>query len=47
MDWFAGDFGGKKGIRRIIRTFLQKNIDGYRITYKPYNWDEVLHNFSE
>jgi hypothetical protein len=47
MDWFAGDFGGKKGIRKIINKFLQKDIDGYRIKYNPYNWDEVLHNFSE
>ena len=47
MDWFAGDFGGKKGIRRIIKEFLQTDIEGYRIKYKTYNWDELLHNFSE
>lgn len=47
MDWFAGDFGGKKGIRRIVNKFLNQNIDGYKIKYSPYNWDELLHNFSE
>ena len=47
MNWFKSDFGGKKGIRRIVKEFLQKDIDGYKIKYKPYNWDELLHNFSE
>ncbi len=45
MDWFIGDFGGKKGIRRIISEVLNKNVNGYAIKFKPYNWDEVLHNF--
>ena len=47
MDWFSGDFGGKKGIRRIIKKTLDKEVDGYKIIFKPYNWDERLHNFSE
>lgn len=47
MDWFIGDFGGKKGIRKIIKTVLQKNVAGYSIKFKPYNWDEALHNFEE
>ncbi len=46
MDWFRGDFGGKKGIRRIIKERLKKDVDGYKIKFKPYNWDELLHNFS-
>jgi Protein of unknown function, DUF547 len=47
MDWFAADFGGKKGTRKIINKTLQQNVEGYKIIYKPYNWDEKLHNFSE
>jgi hypothetical protein len=47
MDWFAGDFGGKKGTREIINKTLQLNVDGYKILYKPYDWDQLLHNFSE
>jgi hypothetical protein len=47
MDWFAADFGGKKGTRKIINKTLQQNVDGYKIIYKPYDWDEKLHNFSE
>ena len=45
MDWFIGDFNGRKGIRKIIKTVLQKDVDGYSIKFKPYNWDEALHNF--
>jgi hypothetical protein len=47
MDWFSADFGGKKGTRKIIKKTLQQNVDGYKIIYKPYDWDEKLHNFSE
>lgn len=47
MSWFIGDFGGKRGIRKIIEATLQKDVKGYRIKYKPYNWNEALHNFEE
>lgn len=47
MDWFRADFGGKKGIRRIINKYLNKDVDGYKIKFKPYDWDEALHNFTE
>jgi hypothetical protein len=47
MDWFIADFGGRKGIRNIIRNVLQKDVSGYSIKFKHYNWDEVLHNFNE
>lgn len=43
--WFLGDFGGKKGIRKIFKTQLNKDITGYRIIYKPYSWEENLGNF--
>jgi hypothetical protein len=47
MDWFRGDFNGKKGIKKIIKQFLKMDISDYRIEFKPYNWDEALHNFDE
>ena len=47
LDWFRADFGGKKGIRRIIKKYLNKDVNGYKIKFKPYNWDELLNNFSE
>ncbi|MDE3145492.1 MAG: DUF547 domain-containing protein, partial [Bacteroidota bacterium] len=45
MDWFIGDFNGKKGIRKIIKEVLQKDVTGYSVRFRPYNWDEELHNF--
>jgi Protein of unknown function, DUF547 len=47
MSWFAGDFGGKTGTLQIINKTLQQDVSGYKIIYKPYNWDALLHNFSE
>jgi Protein of unknown function, DUF547 len=47
MDWFTADFGGKNGIRKIIDKTLHWDVDGFKIKYKPYDWGEKLHNFSE
>ncbi len=45
FQWFAGDFGGKKGIREIYRQQLEKDITGYTIKYKEYSWEDDLGNF--
>jgi len=47
MDWFRGDFGGKNGIKKIIKNVLQRDVNHYTIKFKPYNWDEALHNFDD
>jgi len=47
MDWFRGDFGGKKGIKKIINNVLQRDVNDYTIKFKPYNWDSALHNFAD
>lgn len=47
MDWFRGDFGGKKGIRRIVKEVLKKDVDDYKLKFKAYNWDAALHNFND
>lgn len=47
MDWFIGDFKGKKGIRQIVEKVLNKDIAKYKIKFKPYDWSEALHNFEE
>jgi hypothetical protein len=47
MDWFIADFGGKKGIKEIIKKVLNKEVSNYSIHFKPYNWDEALSNFVE
>ncbi len=45
MYWFSGDFGGKNGIRAIVKKVIGKDVNGYRIKFKPYNWEDSLHNF--
>jgi len=43
--WFLADFGGKKGIRKILEKNLNLNLKGYKIIFSDYNWQEQLHNF--
>jgi len=43
--WFYEDFGGKKGICRIINQYLNQSIDGYRLKYRRYNWTQNLRYF--
>jgi len=45
FQWFAGDFGGKKGVREIYRRQLDKDVSGYSIKYKEYSWEDDLGNF--
>ncbi len=47
MDWFIADFGGKKGIKEIIKKILNKDVSNYFILFKPYNWEAALNNYAE
>ena len=47
MDWFRADFNEKKGIREIIKIFLKKDVTGYEVKFRDYNWDAAMHNFNE
>jgi hypothetical protein len=47
MSWFIADFGGKKGIKKIIKEKLQKDVDSYSIKFKPYDWAAELAKFEE
>jgi hypothetical protein len=45
MSWFRGDFGGKRGMRRLL---LQHQFDIHpsaRIRFKDYDWNLHLDNF--
>ncbi|WP_305952002.1 DUF547 domain-containing protein [Emticicia oligotrophica] len=46
MLWFKGDFGGKRGIKQMLEYVFEKELNGYKINYKAYNWDKSLANFS-
>lgn len=46
MDWFRGDFGGKKGMRRLVKELELIPADASpRIQFKKYNWDLYLNNY--
>jgi len=45
--WFRADFGGRKGIRNILKEKLDQNTDGYKLIFKKYSWDEELDNYSK
>jgi len=45
--WFLADFGGKKGIRNILKEKLQLKTDGYKLVFKEYSWEEQLDNYDE
>jgi len=45
LDWYRGDFGGKKGIRALIGNLFQQNVTGYTLMFKPYDWTTSLNNF--
>ena len=46
MQWFKGDFGGSKGIKTVLSKYLNKDFSGYSITYKDYDWDSKMKNYS-
>lgn len=43
--WFLGDFGGKKGIRKIVEEKLQMETKGYKLTFNAYSWETLLDNY--
>ena len=47
FQWFAGDFGGKLGIRKILKKQLEFDSTGFKIVFKEYSWEEQLDNYSD
>ncbi|WP_350285390.1 DUF547 domain-containing protein [uncultured Croceitalea sp.] len=46
FSWFRGDFGGKKGVKRILNEHdIIATIKGVDLTYKDYDWTLALNNF--
>ena len=46
MDWFSSDFGGKKGILRILKELkLIPELNNPAITFSEYDWTLNLNNF--
>lgn len=47
FQWFKGDFGGTRGIRKILEEKLKISTKGYKLVYKPYSWEESLDNYDD
>ncbi len=45
--WFLNDFHGPKGIRRIMRKYLEQDFSGYKLVYNDFSWEEYLNNYAE
>lgn len=45
--WYLGDFGGRAGIRRIVKQYLKTGLPSSQIVFRDYNWEENLDNFVE
>jgi hypothetical protein len=46
FSWFRGDFGGKKGTKKILKTFgiIPKSTNP-KLEYKNYDWTLYLDNY--
>ena len=46
MLWYRGDFGGRRGIKRILREYGVVNEPGrYRVRYRDYDWSLAVGRF--
>ena len=48
MLWYRGDFGGRRGIRRVLREYGPVDPDAVsRIRYREYDWSLALDAFRD
>jgi hypothetical protein len=47
FHWFRGDFRGINGMKQLLREKLGLETRNMKIRFKKYNWEDVLHNFTE
>jgi len=47
FSWFRADFGGKKGIKKLIGKYKKQDYSGYNLIFRPYDWDLMLENYME
>lgn len=43
--WFQKDFGGRKGIDKIMQVYLKQDIKKFKLIYSKYNWASNLDNY--
>lgn len=47
FSWFRADFGGKKGIKKLIGKYNKQDNSSYKLIFRPYNWELMLENYKE
>jgi hypothetical protein len=47
FSWFRADFGGKKGIRKLLGNYKMQDFSTYKLVFIPYNWELMLENYKE
>lgn len=45
--WFLGDFGGFRGIRRLLKEVLGLDARAMKVRFREYSWEEALQNWAE
>ena len=45
LQWFKADFGGNKGIKRILQNYLNQDFSDYSLKFKDYDWTQKIKNF--
>ena len=38
FEWFAQDFGGEKGVRKLLEQEFGAEVARYKIAYLDYSW---------
>jgi hypothetical protein len=46
LHWYCGDFGGKKGIKIVLKKVLGVDPSVYKISFKDYSWAPYLENYT-
>lgn len=49
FSWFRGDFGGLKGVKKILKDYniIEENQKEYSLEFDTYYWDIDINNFTE
>ena len=46
LQWYKGDFDGKKGILSLLSKILNQDFAGYKIQFKDYDWSAHSKNYT-
>ena len=47
FSWFRGDFGGKRGAKRILKEYGISDSKPKKLNFTTYDWTLLLDNYRE